>query len=55
MEAVKQEPVWRVWIDNRNRVVSFHEERGARLMEFRNQDLFWSCIEQYRSLQYRYQ
>ena len=50
-----QETLWRVWIDNQQRVVSFHEQKGACLMEFRSQDLFWSCVNQYAGLQYRYQ
>ena len=53
--ARKQETVWRVWIDNRQKVVSFHEKDGAGLMEVRSQDLCWSCVTQYAGLQYRYQ
>ena len=34
--------LWRVWVDTRRRIVSFHEE-------------FFSCMEQYTGLQYRYQ
>ena len=59
MEKIKEKPpqetLWRVWIDAGQRVVSFHEQEGARLLEFRSQDLFWSCVNQYVSLQYRYQ
>ena len=54
-EAAQQEPLWRVWIDARQKVVSFHEKEGACLMEFRSQALFWSCVNQYAGLQYRYQ
>lgn len=54
-EAPEREPLWRVWIDNRQKVVSFRERDGARLMEFRSQELFWSCVNQYAGLQYRYQ
>ena len=49
------ELLWRVWIDTRRRVVSFHEQKDACLLEFRSQDLFWSCVNQYAGLQYRYQ
>ena len=54
-ENAQKETLWRVWIDAGQRVVSFHEQEGARLLEFRSQDLFWSCVNQYVSLQYRYQ
>lgn len=49
------EPLWRVWVDTRRRIVSFHEEEDSQLLEFRNRDLFFSCIEQYTGKQYRYQ
>ena len=49
------EPLWRVWIDTQQRIVSFHEQENACLLEFRNQELFWSCVNQYAGLQYRYQ
>ncbi|MBQ9493280.1 MAG: hypothetical protein IJR54_06030 [Oscillibacter sp.] len=51
----KPEPLWRVWIDSQRRVVSFHEQENACLLEFHSQDLFWSCVNQYVGLQYRYQ
>ena len=47
--------LWRVWVDTRRRIVSFHEEEDCKLLEFRNRDLFSSCIEQYTGMQYRYQ
>ena len=47
--------LWRVWVDTRSRIVSFHEEKDCKLLEFRNRDLFFSCIEQYTGMQYRYQ
>ncbi|MBQ9347503.1 MAG: hypothetical protein IJT94_09225 [Oscillibacter sp.] len=55
--VVKEPPVqmWRVWIDNQRRIVSFHEEEGADLLEFRNEDMFLHCVEQYSGRQYRYQ
>ena len=49
------EPLWRVWVDTRRRVVSFHEEEDSQLLEFRNRDLFFSCIEQYTGKQSRSQ
>ena len=57
-QTVVQEPpvkLWRVWIDNQRRIVSFHEEEGADLLEFRSEDMFLHCVEQYRGRQYRYQ
>ena len=47
--------LWRVWVDTRRRIVSFHEEEDCKLLEFRSRDLFFSCIEQYTGMQYRYQ
>lgn len=56
MEQMKSaEPLWRVWVDTRRRIVSFHEEEDSQLLEFRNRELFFSCIEQYTGMQYRYQ
>ncbi len=49
------ENLWRVWVDNHRRIVSFHEEEGCQLMEFRSREMFWSCVEQYTGKQYRYQ
>ncbi len=49
------ETLWRVWVDTRRRIVSFHEAEDSQLLEFRNRDLFFSCIEQYTGMQYRYQ
>ena len=56
MEQTKTvETLWRVWVDTRRRIVSFHEEEDCKLLEFRNWELFFSCIEQYTGMQYRYQ
>ena len=49
------EPTLQVWVDNVRKIVSFHEEEGCRLLEFRNRELFWSCVDQYTGQQYRYQ
>ena len=56
-QTVQEMPVkrWRVWIDNQRQIVSFHEEEGADLMEFRSEDMFIHCVEQYTGLHYRYQ
>lgn len=49
------ESPWRVWVDTRRRIVSFHEEEGCQLLEFRSRELFLSCVDQYTLQQYRYQ
>jgi len=54
-QAKTAEPLWRVWVDTRRRIVSFHEEENCQMLEFRSRDLFFSCIEQYTGKQYRYQ
>lgn len=46
---------WQVWVDTQRRIVSFHEEEGCQMLEFRNRELFISCMEQYTGKQYRYQ
>ena len=53
--AANPETLWRVWIDTQQRVVSFHEQENACLLEFSSQELFWNCVNQYAGLQYRYQ
>lgn len=47
--------LWRVWVDARRRIVSFHPEEGFRLLEFQSRELFLACIDQYTGEQYRYQ
>ena len=47
--------LWRIWVDTKNRIVSFHEEEGCQLLEFRSRELFLSCVDQYTLQQYRYQ
>ena len=49
------ENLWRIWVDTGRRVVSFHEEEGCQLLEFRSRELFLSCVDQYTGRQYRYQ
>ena len=49
------ETLWRVWVDTHRRIVSFHEEEGCQLLEFRSREMFLSCVDQYTGLQYRYQ
>ena len=54
-KKLTKETMWRVWIDTERRIVSFHEEEGCQMLEFRSRELFLSCVDQYTSQQYRYQ
>lgn len=47
--------MWRIWVDTKNRIVSFHEADGCQLMEFRSHDLFLNYIDGFTGRQYRYQ
>ena len=49
------ENMWRIWVDTKRRIVSFHEEEGCQMLEFRSHDMFLSCVDQYSGKQYRYQ
>ena len=49
------EALFRVWIDTTRRIVSFHEEEGCQLLEFRSREMFLHCVDEYTKLQYRYQ
>ena len=51
----EEQPLWRIWVDNQQRIVSFHPEEGFTLLEFRDADLFFRCIDEYTSQRYRYQ
>ena len=45
----------KLWVDTQRRVVSFHEEAGSQLMEFRDREMFLRCIDGYTAQLYRYQ
>ena len=49
------ENLWRVWVDTQRRIVSFHEEEGCQLLEFRSRELFFRCADQYTARQFRWQ
>ena len=51
----RTDTMWRIWVDTKNRIVSFHEAEGCRLMEFRSHEMFLNCVDQYTGMQYRYQ
>ena len=46
---------WRIWVDTKERIVSFHEKEGWQLLEFKNHDLFIRCVDEYAGRQFRYQ
>ena len=50
-----QSAIWRIWVDTKNRIVSFHEAEGCQLMEFHNREMFLSYIDGFTGRQYRYQ
>lgn len=54
-KANSAETLWRVWVDTRRRIISFHEEADCKLLEFRSREMFFNCIDQYTGKQYRYQ
>ena len=39
--------LWRMWVDTKRRIVSFHPEDGFELLEFRDQALFFRCVDEY--------
>ena len=49
------ETLFRVWIDTHRRIVSFHEEEGCKLLEFRSREMFLNWVDQYTGMKYRYQ
>ena len=52
----QQEPgrVWRVWVDEQNRVVSFRETADSRLMEFGSREEFLQRVDEFTARNYRY-
>mgnify|MGYP000407457613 CR=1 FL=1 len=50
--TMTREPIWKMWVDTRRRVVSFHEEAGAQLMEFRDREMFLRCVAMVLSEQF---
>ena len=47
--------VWRIWVDTRRRLVSFHKAPGCKLLEFHSRELYQSCVDSYTAQGYRYQ
>jgi len=55
MNHRNQEPPFRIWVNPALRIVSFHPVEGFDLLEFRDQALFFRCIDEYTRQRYRYQ
>ena len=56
MNEVPNRPeVFRVWIDAKQRIVSFHAVEGSQLLEFRDREMFLRCVDEYVHKHYRYQ
>ena len=51
----RTETVWRLWVDTKNRIVSFHAAEGCRLMEFRSHEMFLNYVDEFTGKHYRYQ
>ena len=47
--------MWRIWVDTKNRIVSFHEAEGCQMMEFRSHEMFLSYVDEFTGRHYRYQ
>ena len=47
--------LWRMWVDTKRRIVSFHEEKDCQLLEFHSHELFLFGVDQYACRQFRYQ
>ncbi len=50
-----QEELWRVWVNAEQKIVSFHEAEGFRLLEFRSREMFLNCVDEFTTRCYRYQ
>ena len=55
MEHKDKDTPFRIWVNPASQVVSFHAEEGFDLLEFRDRELFFRCIDEYTRQQYRYQ
>ena len=55
MEPKNSAAPFRIWVSTERRIVSFHPEEGFDLLEFRDQELFLRCIDEYTRQLYRYQ
>lgn len=53
--TARTEPLWRVWIDTANRIISFHEAEGCQVLEFRSREMLMSYVSGFVGKNYRYQ
>ena len=51
----KEPPPQRIWVNTKQRIVSFHPVGGFTLLEFHDKTLFFHCIDEYTRQRYRYQ
>ena len=51
----RTDTMWRIWVDTKNRIGSFHEAAGCRLLEFRSHELFLNYVDEFTGKHYRYQ
>ena len=54
MEQQELDHVWRVWVDEQNRVVSFRETADSRMMEFASREEFLRRVDEFTARNYRY-
>ena len=54
MEEDRQQ-VWQIWVDTERKIVSFREEKGGQMLEFRSREMFMRYVDEYTRLQYRFQ
>lgn len=55
MEHTTARPIWRLWVNNQQRIVSFHAVEGFEMLEFQSHEMFMSCVDSYVCQWYRYQ
>ena len=54
VEQQELDRVWRVWVDEQNRVVSFRETADSRMMEFASREEFLRRVDEFTARNYRY-
>ena len=52
--AEQQSTLWRIWVDEESRVVSFTETEGARKMEFSTREEFLRQVDEFTARNFRY-
>ena len=54
MKQQELDRVWRIWVDEQSRVVSFQETADSRLMEFASREEFLQQVDEFTARNYRY-